>query len=160
MYLITFHSTSGVDFQAIHSSTSVPANTIHQISLSGIALETGTLTIRGCHIQLPGGVSREFVLPLPPTPSNPRMSAALPPLRISQSPYDAERIKFVGLDANHLLRSAESIERHDPPVRGNTTSVPAPPRFLQYQVVPEQPLLRVRRSSIAHGSLMLYDGET
>jgi hypothetical protein len=73
------------------------------------------------------------------------------PLRISHSPYDAERIKFVGLEANHLLRPAYT------PSGANSA---AQQRFLQYQVVAEQPMLRVRRSSIVQGTLMLYEGET
>jgi hypothetical protein len=34
-----------------------------------------------------------------------------------------------------------------------------PSRFLECRVVEEQPLLRVRRSSVTHGALMLYNGE-
>lgn len=151
-------STSGVEFQSQHTSTTIPASSTHTVTLSGIALETGTLTIRGCFVQLPGGLAREFILPLPPSASassNPRISAT-PSLKISHSPYDAERIKFTGLESNHLLRPSDQPERSG----SGTNSVIAPPRFLQYQVVPEQPLLRIRRSSIAHGSLMLYDGES
>lgn len=33
-------------------------------------------------------------------------------------------------------------------------------RFLECKVVPEQPLLRIRRTSLTHGALMLYNGET
>ncbi len=32
-------------------------------------------------------------------------------------------------------------------------------QFLECKVVPEQPLLRIRRASVTHGALMLYDGE-
>jgi len=32
-------------------------------------------------------------------------------------------------------------------------------KFLECKVVPEQPLLRIRRTSVTHGALMLYDGE-
>lgn len=131
-------------------SAIVPAMSIHTLKLSVIPLETGQLTIRGCHIQLPGGVSREFTFSLPSDSTHNRMSG--PPLRISYSPYDAERIKFVGLESNHLLRAVPS----DAPSGAN--SMPRQ-KFLQYQVVAEQPMLRIRRSSIAQGTLMLYEGE-
>lgn len=142
---------SGVQFHSQPSSTTVPALSTHRVTLSGIPLEAGLLTVRGCYVQLQGGVAREFVLPLLASePNNVRMSVS--PFRISHSPYDADRIKFSGLEANPLLR----LEQSDP-----TTPVPAqaPQKFLHYQVVPEQPLLRVRRSSITQGSLMLFDGE-
>ena len=129
----------------------VPAMSIHTLTLSVIPLEPGQLTIRGCQIQLPGGTPREFTFYLSPDSTSNRMSG--PPLRISHSPYDAERIKFVGLEGNHLLRSAPS----DPSSGANSI---LRQKFLQYQVIAEQPLLRVRRSSIVQGTLMLYEGET
>jgi hypothetical protein len=33
------------------------------------------------------------------------------------------------------------------------------PKFLECTVVPEQPLLRIRWSSLIHGAVMLYNGE-
>jgi len=131
-------------------SATVPALSVHTLTLSVIPLEPGQLIVRGCQIQLPGGIPREFTFYLPSDSTNNRMSA--PPLRISYSPYDAERIKFVGLGANHLLRPVSS----DAP---SGTSPSSQMKFLQYQVVPEQPLLRIRRSSIVQGTLMLYEGE-
>lgn len=131
-------------------SATVPASSIHTLALSLVPLEPGQLTIRGCHIQLPGGISHECTFGLPPESTSNRMPS--PPLRISHSPYDAERIKFAGLEANHLLRPSP-----DAPSEANSA---APQRFLQYQVVAEQPMLRIRRSSIVQGTLMLYEGET
>jgi len=34
-----------------------------------------------------------------------------------------------------------------------------PQGFLSCEVVPEQPLVRIRGSSLTHGAIMLYDGE-
>ena len=33
------------------------------------------------------------------------------------------------------------------------------PRYLEVRVVPEQPSLRIRRTSLTNGAVMLYDGE-
>jgi hypothetical protein len=40
--------------------------------------------------------------------------------------------------------------------------LPAPSQlqFVELKVVPEQPLLRIRRTSLTHGAVMLYEGET
>lgn len=35
-----------------------------------------------------------------------------------------------------------------------------PSKFLELKVVPEQPYLRIRRTSLTNGAVMLYDGET
>jgi trafficking protein particle complex subunit 9 len=143
-------STSGTQCHSQPVSATIPAMTIHTLTLSVVPLEPGQLIIRGCQIQLLGVTPQEFVFNLPPDSTNDRASAPL--LRISHSPYDAERIKYTGLEVNHLLRPAPA----NAPLGTNTT---AQPRFLQYQVVAEQPLLRVRRSSITQGTLMLFEGE-
>ena len=57
-------STSGVSFTSKASPVVVPANSYHPVTISGKALEPGTLVIRGCIVQAPGGAAREFVLPL------------------------------------------------------------------------------------------------
>ena len=35
-----------------------------------------------------------------------------------------------------------------------------PPKYLEVKVVPEQPCLRIRRTSLTNGAVMLYEGET
>ncbi|KAF8312015.1 hypothetical protein DL93DRAFT_2115414, partial [Clavulina sp. PMI_390] len=149
-------STAGVPFHSQSSSTSIPALSTRQVTLSGIPLEQGQLTIRGCSIQLQGAVPHEFVFSLPNTePSNPRSST--PAARISYSLYDPERIKVSGLDANPIL----SLSKPSSDISSRASNPPParPPKFLQYEVVREQPLLRVRRSSLTQSSLMLFDGE-
>lgn len=73
---------------------------------------------------------------------------------------EVERTKWTGLDA----RPAKEKER-----KGQSVLPGAPERseksekamrFLECKVVPEQPLLRVRRTSLTHGAVMLYDGES
>lgn len=55
-----------------------------------------------------------------------------------------DRVKATGLD--HFHASEEKA-----PVRSI--------RYLACKVVPEQPLIRIRSTSLTHGALMLYDGE-
>lgn len=57
------------------------------------------------------------------------------------------RIKLYGLDARNKKRMSG-------------TSTQGKKTFVICKVVEEQPLIRIRRSSLTHGALMLYDGET
>lgn len=57
-----------------------------------------------------------------------------------------ERVKSSGLDAIPSLPILSSDPSKDS-------------KFLECVVVPEQPLLWMRSTSLTHGALMLYDGE-
>ncbi|KAI0780823.1 TRAPP II complex [Trametes elegans] len=142
-------STSGVPFVSKASSLVVPANTFHPVTMSGKALEAGTLIIRGCIVQAPGGVAREFVLPLATEEEEERRSR-----RRSAIECEAGRSKHAGLDS----RPWEKLSK-----RGSTqaasSSAKKTVRYLECKVVPEQPLLRIRRTSLTHGAVMLYNGE-
>ena len=62
------------------------------------------------------------------------------------------RVKWPGLFAR---------PGHDPTTSGtvDVAAVPSIARFLECKIVPSQPLLKIRRTSLTHGALMLYDGE-
>lgn len=55
-------STSGVSFNAIPTAAIIPANATVDLPLTGIPLEIGTLTIRGCLIQIAGFTEQEFLI--------------------------------------------------------------------------------------------------
>lgn len=127
----------------------VPANSYHPVTIVGKAMEAGTLTIRGCIVQAPGGAPREFVLPLSTQEEDEKRSR-----RQSALECEVGRSKRSGLDSRPWKKK---------PDRGTTTkssSIQSTVRFLQCKVVPEQPLLRIRRTSLTHGAVMLYNGET
>ncbi|GAA5898275.1 TRAPPII-specific subunit TRS120 [Sporobolomyces salmoneus] len=133
-------STSGVPFAAEPLSTVVPPGSFHTVRLTGTPREPGKLLIRGCNIRLAGCPTREFALPVwDEEEETRRQKAAL--LDTSK-----ERIKSSGLDA--IL---------PPPT--STTDPTTDSKFLECVVVPEQPLLWMRSTSLTHGALMLYDGE-
>jgi trafficking protein particle complex subunit 9 len=140
-------STSGIPFHTQPVSVVIPANSQHTLTLTGLALEPGTLIIRGCQLQLAGGIPREFLFPIV---DGKRYSTS----RSARHSGHFERVKSGGLDANPLMSA--SLEVSTMPKRNANSS---PPQFLQYKVVPEQPLLRIRRSSLTMGALVLYDGE-
>lgn len=85
-------------------------------------------------------MQREFVLPSWASTS----SADVRPVSVQ---LDEERIKEIGLSANKRLSMIES---------GNDSSEL---KYLQCKVLPCQPLLAIRSTSLTHGAMMLYDGE-
>ncbi|KAI0720991.1 TRAPP II complex [Cerioporus squamosus] len=143
-------STSGVTFISKPCAVVVPANSFHPVTITGKAVESGALTVRGCIVQAPGGVSREFVLPLATEEEEERKSR-----RRSAIECETGRSKHSGLDSRPWQKSSK---------RGSTqvvasSSTKKTVRFIECVVVPEQPLLRIRRTSLTHGAVMLYNGE-
>ncbi|KAL7753821.1 hypothetical protein RI367_000753 [Sorochytrium milnesiophthora] len=66
-------STEGAAFTALPTSVVIPARTEqHQVTLSGVPLETGTVTFRGCRVKLFGFLSYELVLGEAAGPSDAR----------------------------------------------------------------------------------------
>ncbi|KAI0362223.1 hypothetical protein OH77DRAFT_1416447 [Trametes cingulata] len=147
-------STSGVPFVSKASPVVVPANSFHPVTISGKALEPGTLIIRGCIVQAPGGVSREFVLPLSTEEEEERRSR-----RRSAIECETGRSKHAGLDFRPWEKSSKRGSTQAAAASTSTSAAKKPIRFLECKVVPEQPLLRIRRTSLTHGAVMLYNGE-
>lgn len=133
-------STSGVDFIANAASTVVPASSMMAVRLTGIATESGILTIRGCMAKIAGCSEGEFTVPLPPTESQVRKVAAEIESRA--------RSRRAGVDA---LTEAEREDQED---------LTPEPTFAAITVIPDQPLLKVKDTNLTHGALMLYEGET
>ncbi|GLB34932.1 putative transport protein Trs120 or TRAPPC9, TRAPP II complex subunit [Lyophyllum shimeji] len=141
-------STAGVAFESRPLRVLIPANAFHEVVLSGRALETGVLTIRGCRVQAPGGTCREFIMPLATDEEEERLAR-----RRSALACEAGRSKYSGIESFPWERVNKRNSR--PP---STVAKPSF-RFLECKVVPQQPLLRIRRTSLTHGALMLYNGE-
>jgi hypothetical protein len=127
-------------------SVVLPANSFHAVSIIGRPLGTGNLVIRGCIVQAPGGISREFVLPLFTDEEEDRLSR-----RRSAIECETNRSKYAGLDSRPWERANK---------RTSTSTISKKSfHLMECKVVPEQPLLRIRRTSLTHGALMLYNGE-
>ncbi|QRV85843.1 transport protein particle subunit [Ceratobasidium sp. AG-Ba] len=136
-------STTGVAIQTTPVSLLIPANSFHVKHIVCTPLEAGQLTIRGCIVQLPNSTPKEFTLPL----ASDALEASEEKRR-SKRMDELVRVKASGLDA-----------------RRRSTLFSAPPaandkeEYVECRVVPQLPLLRVRRTSLTHGALMLYAGE-
>ncbi|KAG9121686.1 hypothetical protein FRC07_002267, partial [Ceratobasidium sp. 392] len=136
-------STTGVAIQTNSVSLLVPANSFHVKHIACTPLEAGQLTIRGCIVQLPNSTPKEFTLPL----ASDALEASQEKRR-SKRLDELVRVKASGLDARRrstLLTSIPTLDRKE--------------EFVECRVVPQLPLLRVRRTSLTHGALMLYAGE-
>jgi hypothetical protein len=126
--------------------------------LSGIAEQPGTLIIRGCHAQTVGCETREFLLPLSTEEEESKIEK-----RRTMKEAELDRYKFTGLDARpaerekkRLSLAASAVATATAPTSKETEGV----RFVECRVVPELPLLRIRRTSLTHGAVMMYSGES
>ncbi|KAI0818742.1 transport protein Trs120 or TRAPPC9 TRAPP II complex subunit-domain-containing protein [Irpex lacteus] len=140
-------STTGVAVETKPLALIVPANSYHPVTITAHPLSAGQLTIRGCIVQAPGGASREFLLPLATPDEDTRQER-----RRSAMVCESGRSKYFGLEARPW-------ERKDKRVSVGAGASQKEVRFLVCKVVPEQPLLRIRRTSLTHGAVMLYNGE-
>ncbi|OBZ75570.1 hypothetical protein A0H81_04217 [Grifola frondosa] len=143
-------STSGAQFESKGSSVIVPANSYHPVTFTGKALAPGILVIRGCIVRAPGGVPREFLLPLSTEEEEDKRLK-----RRSTIECEVGRSKHAGLESRPWERGNKRQS-----TQGAALSSKQPVRFLECKIVPEQPLLRIRRTSLTHGAVMLYNGET
>lgn len=134
----------------------IPSNAFDILRITGVAVQPGILIIRGCTVQVLGSIeTKEFLLPLSTEEAEAKQEK-----RRSMRVSEIERTKWTGLDA----RPAKEKERKGLSALPGASEKPEKPekamRFLECKVVPEQPLLRVRRTSLTHGAVMLYDGES
>lgn len=141
-------STTGVEFDCSPvSAVVVPPNTLYPITLVGTAKTRGTLVFRGCIVQAPWGATKEFLLPAP-TDAEESLFAR----HQSAVKCESGRTKYWGLDSRPWEKRGSRLSALLPPLK-------KPPQFLQCVVVPEQPFLRIRWTSLTHGAVMLYNGE-
>ncbi|KAI0928535.1 hypothetical protein AcW1_005748 [Taiwanofungus camphoratus] len=143
-------SISGVPFESEAIAVVVPANTYHPVTVSGKASEPGVLRIRGCVVQAPDGVPREFVLPL-----STEEKEVMRLRRRSAIDSEAGRSKRSGLESRPWEKDSKRMSRQT-----GSSSSKRSVHYLECKVVPSQPLLRIRRTSLTHGAVMLYNGET
>lgn len=141
-------STTGVEFESSPvSALVIPPNTLYSITIIGTAKTRGTLVFRGCIVQAHWGAPKEFLLPVS-TDADQNLYAR----RQSAVKCESGRAKYWGLDSRPWEKDERRLSTPLP-------SLKKPPQFLQCVVVPEQPLLRIRWTSLTHGAVMLYNGE-
>ncbi|KAF9246496.1 TRAPP II complex [Melanogaster broomeanus] len=140
--------TTGVDFDCNSMSAIViPPNSFYPITVSAIAKASGTLIIKGCTVQAPNCAPRDFLLPMSTEAEEDRQMR-----RQNMIKCENGRTKYTGLDSRPWEKGGKRFNTLLSPLKPKT-------RFLECIVVPEQPLLRLRWTSLTHAAVMLYNGE-
>jgi trafficking protein particle complex subunit 9 len=119
-------------------STSIPPASFYPVRLTGIPTETGELTIRGCHIKLRGCPAQEFILPMW-SEKDMAISAS------KRSSIEQQgRIKIQGVQKVREDEADVEVEKL---------------ALIKCLVVQKQPIMRLNKTNLTHGFLMLYNGE-
>ncbi|KAF8844938.1 hypothetical protein BDN67DRAFT_942470 [Paxillus ammoniavirescens] len=140
--------TTGVNFECNSISPIViPPESHYPITVSAIAKEPGMLIIKGCAVQAPDGAPRFFFLPVSTETEEDRQMR-----RQSIVKCENGRTKYAGLDSRPWEKGGKRFSTLLSPSKTQT-------RFLECVVVREQPLLRLRWTSLTHAAVMLYNGE-
>ena len=131
-------------------------NAVQSIKVSAFASAPGTLTIKGCFVRLNDGSEAEFLLPVHDAAEERRQRK-----RASQR-LDSERtLKLGGIQ--RVLGARAKRESRAGGAGLTTDDGPAEiapdATFVKCEVLPEQPTMRIRGTSLTHGALMLYAGE-
>jgi len=132
-----------VDFESSPVQIVIPAESFYTVTLTGKALAPGTLVLRGCIMQTVASAPREYILPQATDEEEDKFQR-----NKSLLLSEADRSKYSGSEKLEPGKRRSQI--------APTKSIP---KYLRCKVIPEQPLLRIRRTSVTRGALMLYDGE-
>ncbi|KAL7409219.1 TRAPP II complex [Mrakia frigida] len=160
-------STTGVPFTSHPCPAILLPNAFQTIRVTGFASSPGTLTVQGCFVRLPDGSEAEFLLPVHDAAEEKRQRK-----RESLNVERERAMKLRGMEArpserrkreSEILESGigggKETEKEVVGGKGKEKEVLPVQGFLSCEVVPEQPLVRIRGSSLTHGAIMLYDGE-
>ncbi|KAI8604589.1 TRAPP II complex [Dissophora ornata] len=132
-------STSGVEFEAIPTSTVIPAQSTVSINVAGVPKHHGELVIRGCMVQITHCVEEEFFV------TNPRTGLPIDTDTKTSEPTTEAMVRFKkrGMESFTYKKDTSATE----------------PKFASVSVIPTQPLLKINSTSLQHGSVMLFEGE-
>ncbi|KAI8098748.1 TRAPP II complex [Halteromyces radiatus] len=137
-------STSGVPFNPVPMSASIPAYGTISLRLTGTPEESGTLLIRGCIIRIVGFAEQEFIHDL----SAKKKMEQNKNNKQEPTYEDFAKFKYTGLQA---IQNASKKQE--------TNEDPGPIEYYKVQVIDDQPLLKITSTSLLHGAVMLYEGE-
>ncbi|KAF9165441.1 hypothetical protein DFQ26_000122 [Actinomortierella ambigua] len=150
-------STSGVKFKALPASAVIPAQSTIVIKVNGVPLEAGDLQIRGCFAKVGHCADQEFFVMRPPPPPAPTNPSGRSNAISDRAPVVVqERPKKTGLDSFTRTPQEEAAEENS---AAAAPAVKKEPNFQAFKVIPPQPLLKIKATSLQHGSLMLFEGE-
>ncbi|KAI1319619.1 hypothetical protein EDD11_003612 [Mortierella claussenii] len=152
-------STSGVEFEAIPTSTMIPAQTTVSIKVGGIPKHTGELVIRGCWVQIVHCAEQEFFVTDPRTglPVETGSTGNSGGKAGGQGSSNNNNTSNNGVGEPLVRFKKRGLESFTMTKTGKDT--PSEPKFASVSVIPTQPLLKISSTSLQHGSVMLFEGE-
>ncbi|KAI8972379.1 TRAPP II complex [Pilobolus umbonatus] len=130
-------STTGIRFSTIPNAAVIPANDSITIRLMGIPLETGSLVIKGCVIKITGFAEQEFLIE--------KMAKGKP---TELKSVESKRYKYSGLQSLYKPSEQEMQEQLQVEYAQEVLNV-----------IEDQPLLKIKSTSLLHGAIMLFEGE-
>lgn len=133
-------STSGVPLTVSPIALTISALSVRTVRIAAIASSPGTVSIKGINLRLPDGSRTEILLPVIDEGEKMKRDK-----RKSRMSMEISKIKRSGVDARHRLPEEEMGEEG---------------KYLECEVIEEQPLVWIKKSSLTHGTVMLYHGET
>lgn len=136
-------STSGTPLTTTPLPIIIPASSVQTVRISAIATLPGTLQIKGARIRLHDGSTTEVLLPVIDDKERVKRDK-----RRSRMSMDVGKIKRSGTEARHSLQLDS---------RGKSEEDEG--KWLECVVIEEQPLVWIKKSSLTHGTVMLYHGE-
>lgn len=132
--------TSGVPLTVSPIALTLSALSVRTVRIAAIASSPGTIQIEGVNLRLPDGSRTEILLPVIDEGEKVKRDK-----RKSRMSMEISKIKRTGVDARHRLPEEEQQEEG---------------KWLECVVIEEQPLVWIKKSSLNHGTVMLYHGET
>ena len=150
-------STSGVPFITNPHPVTLQPGGYQTIRLSGVASTPGHLQIRGVRVQLHDGSSTDVLLPLVTDKERSKRDK-----RKTRLVADQSKSKKSGIDARWSMISTSSREtgQRGSVLESKSDATPAGgEKWLECDVVEAQPVVWIKKTSLTHGTVMLYDGE-
>ncbi|KAK8858467.1 hypothetical protein IAR55_002694 [Kwoniella newhampshirensis] len=144
--------TSGVPFTTSPLPLTLPAFSVQTVRVTGTAPTAGLMQVRGVSIRLTDGSHTDFLLPVGDAEDRLRRNK-----RNSKMKHEVSKVKRTGLEARFAAFSiAENKSRNGLLADG----VDVKEKWLECEVVEDLPLAWIKRTSLTHETVMLYNGET
>ncbi|OCF43922.1 hypothetical protein I317_02192 [Kwoniella heveanensis CBS 569] len=140
--------TSGVPFITSPLPLTLPGSSIQTVRVTGHSPTPGSMQIKGISIRLNDGASTEILIPIMDVSEKQKRDK-----RKSRIQTDLGKVKRQGLDARFAI--LEKVKEND-----GEAEVFEGAKWIECKVVDELPLAWIKRTTLTHGTVMLYHGET
>ncbi|ORY31418.1 TRAPP II complex [Naematelia encephala] len=120
----------------------IPASSVQTVRVAGVASSPGILTMRGVSLRLTDGSATDVLLPVIDEKDREKRDK-----RKSRAGIDGGKVKHFGIDARFAQHEASIHDQVED-------------KYLECEVVVEQPWVWIKKTNMTHGTVMLYNGES